>query len=271
MDYIQVSILLAVGELRETLLAELSEIGFDGFEETDTQLNAFIGGEHLDKYELQSLLTPRNVSYTTTHIPAQNWNALWEENFEPVVIPDFCTVNADFHTLDIVTPYQIIITPKMSFGTGHHATTQLMLTQMRDMNLKGKKVFDFGTGTGILAILAEMLGAAQVIAIDNDEWSYTNAKENVERNACKRIKVREGSIETLEDSSFDIVLANINRHILLQYAAQIYGIVNGTGVLLMSGLLKEDKEMVVGAYCEAGFKFIQGSELDNWIVLRFEK
>jgi ribosomal protein L11 methyltransferase len=164
-----------------------------------------------------------------------------------------------------------VITPKMSFGTGHHATTQLMMTLMQDIDFRDRTVFDFGSGTGILAILAAKLGASSVLAADNDEWSAENAQENVLQNSTPQVAVLHGSIEQAADKTYDVVLANINRHILLQYMHQMYACLNSGGTLLMSGLLTEDFDMVHDAAVNEGFSFVRRAEMNNWIAIQFAK
>ena len=204
-------------------------------------------------------------------IPKQNWNAVWEENFQPVIINDFCTVRADFHDLEVTTPYEIIITPKMSFGTGHHATTQLMMLMMKDMDLGGKKVLDFGTGTGVLAILAEKLGAGSVLAIDNDEWSVENAGENIKKNNCRRITIELNTADLFPAGTWDVIAANINRHILLHYMHQLSRNTVHGGIVLMSGLLLADREVIGEAAKAEGLEVIGFQELNGWISLAFRK
>ncbi len=254
---------------QDILVAELSEIGFDGFEQNPTTLLAYINEAGFNENALKEIT--REVPYNIEIVPKQNWNQLWESNFEPVIVEDFVTLRADFHNIEVTTIYDIVITPKMSFGTGHHATTQLMMLMMRDIDFKGKHVLDFGTGTGVLAILAEKMEAAYVLAIDNDEWSVENANENIVRNNCTKVTAMletDGHIPVLIQ---DIILANINRHILLQYMPELYSNTKKGGIVLMSGLLTEDEEIVKAAALNAGFKFTGIRHLNNWIAMSFVK
>jgi ribosomal protein L11 methyltransferase len=254
---------------QDILVAKLSEIGYEGFEQTATSLLAYINEDNYKEYELLEVI--KEQPYNIEIVPKQNWNQLWESNFEPVVIDGFCTIRADFHTLLVTTPYEIIITPKMSFGTGHHATTQLMMMMMKDIEFTGKQVLDFGTGTGVLAILAEKLGAYYVLAIDNDEWSVENTNENLERNNCSKVTAlleTDGHIPVLIQ---DIILANINRHILLQYMDELYKNTKKGGIVLMSGLLTQDREVIVDAAIKTGFNRTCYQELNDWIALSFTK
>lgn len=271
MQYVKVSFQNTGQDVSDMLIALLADAGYDGFEEAGDGLWAYIEMPKFHAEELAAIATGQGVTYETELIPAQNWNALWESNFQPVTVDGFCTIRAHFHDMEVTTPYDIIITPKMSFGTGHHATTQLMMLMMKDMNLKGCSVLDFGTGTGVLAILAEMLGAATVTGIDNDEWSVENALENIARNNCTKISVLQGSIEDIEMEKVDVILANINRHILLRYMPALYERLNSGGTILMSGLLIADEEIIVNSAVANGFDFKQLKEQSNWIALRFGK
>ena len=267
-NYIQVTINNISSEQSAILIARLTEIGFDGFEENEQTLKAFIVEESLNNEELESLAKENDISYSTDLIPHTNWNEEWEKNFEPVIVDDFVAVRADFHMPIENVEHEIVITPKMSFGTGHHATTFLMMQQMRDIDFKNKKVFDFGTGTGILAILAAQLGAGSVLAIDNDEWSIENAKENVSRNNCTNIDLSLNDNPD-GDESFDIILANINKNVILTYLFVLAKRLNNGGKLLLSGLLKEDEEDIKQAANQFKIKHINTFHKNNWICLVF--
>jgi ribosomal protein L11 methyltransferase len=258
-------------DLKAILIACLSEESYEGFEETDNGLNAFIPSADYRQDFVDELSAQYSIPYTISDIEQQNWNAQWERSFEPVVVGDFCTIRADFHEPTVNTRFEIVITPKMSFGTGHHATTQLMIGKMKDIDMEQKQVLDFGTGTGVLAILAEKLHATAVLAIDNDEWSVENTKENIGRNNAERIEILQGSLEIAENRSFDVILANINRHILLQYMQQMYVLLNKGGKIIMSGLLTSDREIILEAAEKQGFILESEGENNNWIVLIFKK
>ncbi len=257
------------GTKREMLIASLAAAGCSAFEEQEDALLAFYPESEDNEELLRSIAADYSLEYGRRSIPPQNWNASWESSFEPVVVPGFCTVRADFHAPARDTPYEIVITPKMSFGTGHHATTRLMMQAISGLDLKGKSVFDFGTGTGILAILAAMLGASRISAIDNDPWSVENARENVAANAQPGIAVAEGSIENLGGERFDIILANINRHILLHYMQDMAAALNPGGTLLLSGILSADEDVVSGAAQDAGFRKQRRLQEKDWIALQF--
>ena len=271
MEHVKITFNIASDAESEMLIAMLAEVGYDGFEETPTELLAYIESHKFQEDELKAIAEASGIKYRTETIPAQNWNALWESNFEPVVVEGFCTIRAHFHDVNTDTPYNITITPKMSFGTGHHATTQQMIILMKDIAFSGCSVLDFGTGTGVLAILAEMLGAKNILAIDNDEWSVENTKENIERNNCRNILVEQASLEDIPVVKNDMILANINRNILLQYMEQLFDRLNNEGHILMSGLLVEDRDMIVEAAHREGFRLIRSTEQSNWIALLLKK
>jgi ribosomal protein L11 methyltransferase len=263
MNTIKISI-TAGEEVQDILISSLSELGATGFEQQDNILLAYFPELDFNSYEVNKILKPYPHSLET--IEEQNWNHVWESNFQPVVVDDFCAIRADFHEPILNVEHEIIITPKMSFGTGHHATTYMMVSQMRNMDLTGKSVFDFGTGTGILAILAEKLGAMEIFAIDVDDWSITNTLENMERNGCEKIKVMLTSI--LPERKFDVVLANINRHVIEQYLPSLKIILAEDGKILFSGLLVEDATFIIEK-CGADFKLEKREEKNNWLSLLF--
>jgi len=271
MNYIQVSISSTDAAIKEILIAQLSELGFDGFEEKDTILIAYISSDTYNAGELNAVMEPLGLGFEIIEVPSQNWNQLWEDNFQAVIIDNLCTIRADFHDITVTTPYEIIVTPKMSFGTGHHATTQLMMLSMQDLIWAGKKVMDFGTGTGILAIFAEMLGASEIVAIDNDEWSVSNAAENIARNKCSKISLALGTLSEYSNRTFDIILANINRNILLENMGLFHGMLSTNGNLILSGLLAEDEEVICAEAAGNSFKLLKEQHLNGWICLMFEK
>lgn len=250
---------------QEELIALLDDYRPSGFEQTDESLKAYFVENEFEQERILKVI--EGYDYRITEIEEQNWNALWEQNFQPVVVEDFCAVRAHFHAPNPSVAHEIIITPKMSFGTGHHATTYMMIQQMRHLEFNDKTVFDFGTGTGILAILAEKLGAKSVTAIDVDEWSIDNAKENFERNECTKIDVTLTSI--LPTASFEIVLANINRNVILAYVEQLAGLVQTGGLVLLSGLLAGDEQDITKAAEANGFRFQKRLERGGWISLLF--
>ena len=257
-------------EQKEILIAELMMAGFEGIEEADFELKAFIQEHEFDEILLVDIKSKYSFDFTISKIASQNWNALWESNFEPVIVDDFVGIRASFHKHIAAVAYEIVITPKMSFGTGHHATTYMMVQQMCSLDFKNKTVFDFGTGTGILAILAEKMGAASVFAIDNDEWSIFNFEENIQTNQCNRIEFKK--TEAIDQTKqYDIILANINKNVIIDNLQALFTIMKPDSILLLSGLLTSDEKDI----CEAANKFslqqIVLIERNNWICLQFQR
>lgn len=267
---IQITINVTDESLRDELIAKLSTLNYDAFEEKENELAAFIQEESFEAEALENILRVHKVNYLKLLIEDQNWNALWESNFHPVIVDDFCVIRAEFHEPFADIEHEIIITPKMSFGTGHHATTFMMISEMRHIDFKGKQVADFGTGTGVLAILAEKLGSKYVWAIDNDDWSIDNSKENTERNGCKNVIVEKAD-GFKPKQKFEVILANINRNIILQNVDNLFDASNVKSQLLLSGLLKDDEADVVSAFMQKGFQLISTSERNGWICILLNK
>ena len=239
-------------EQSDILIAELSEINFYAFEENPGSLSAFIKEHDLNEGDLNRILSAHNVSCKRSILENANWNEKWESEFEPVIVEDFVGVRASFHEPVTGVEHEIIITPKMSFGTGHHATTYLMLQLMRDVDFNDKAVLDFGTGTGILAIMAKKLGAKNVTAIDSDEWSVTNAKENMLANACDDIQlVKKDDFSDL--GKFDVILCNIHMNFIRSNITQIKSIGIPGGKLLISGFLAPDAGILLKNFEDQDF------------------
>jgi ribosomal protein L11 methyltransferase len=256
--------------MEEMLAAVLSSMDAEGFEHADGCFYAFFKEDLYRSSEVAEALRPFDVKYKTEVVPAQNWNALWEQNFEPVLVNDEVGVRAHFHPPFANVKYDIEITPKMSFGTGHHATTQLMLQYMCETDFTSKAVFDFGCGTGVLAIFAALKNANRVLGTDNDEWSVNNAIENCQRNQCAQIEISAADISTLHEQ-FDIILANINLNILLQYSSQLKALLKPSGSLFLSGLMTSDRIQIEAHYKDAGFKLVSHKQQKEWIALLFYK
>jgi len=266
--YIQVEIQTISTEQSELLMAELSVIGFEGFEEDENLLKAFIPEKDFAETLIDEIAARNEVSYYQTTIEETNWNAVWESNFEPVTIENFVGIRAHFHESIKGVEHEIVITPKMSFGTGHHATTFMMIQQMKEIDFANKKVFDFGTGTGILAILAERLGAEKILAVDNDDWSIENTKENLERNNCVKVDLKKADDASMNEN-FDIVLANINKNVILENFLLLTQQLKPGGVLLLSGLLEEDEKDILSAAGKFSLLLRKITKNSNWISLRF--
>lgn len=242
----------------------------EGFEETGDLLLCYIARDKFDKTLTDTVADELGVNYTIQLLEPVNWNATWESNFPVQVIDDFVAIRAHFHPPVEQAEHQLLITPKMSFGTGHHATTYMMVQQMRGLDFTGKKIFDFGTGTGVLAILAALRGADSVYAIDDDTWSVENALENVQNNNVPQVTIALEMAPT-QNEQFDIILANINRNILLENMAAMAGCLTNKGHLLMSGLLKTDESDIIAAAEMQGLNFLLSTEKNGWIALLFEK
>lgn len=264
--------------INDILAAELGEIGFESFTEHNEGLNAFVPEKVYDKGVLNerlSLFPIENVkfSYTENLVPGQDWNAEWEKNyFRPILIDKECIVRASFHETNPEMVFDIVIDPKMAFGTGNHETTYLMIKEMLGCKLQGKDVLDMGCGTAVLAILAAMKKAARVVAIDIDEWAYNNAKDNIRTNNTSQIDVRLGGAGQLGNAGmFDVIFANINRNILLADIKNYARVMNSGASLCMSGFYVKDIP-AIEKECESnGLHFISFTEKNNWVAVRFEK
>jgi ribosomal protein L11 methyltransferase len=265
-NYVQIEFGNISVEQSELLIAQLSEIGFAGFEEDANWLKAFIPEQDFDKVLLHCCLEPFQIKFTETLIPEVNWNRVWESNFAPVIVGDFVVIRADFHEPIKGVLWEIIITPKMSFGTGHHATTYMMIEQMRALDFTGKSVFDFGTGTGVLAILAEKLGANKIIAADNDQWSIENAKENFAINHCTGVDLQFSDSANM-GGQFDFILANINKNVILDNLRFFKQHLAQKGILLLSGILPGDEDAILESPQGSGFKLNFKHQRHNWLFL----
>ncbi len=297
-EYIQIAFDFNNQDQFEMLVAQLAELGFDGFneEEAATGINNGVGmssilgtaaglgagAGHCKTFilttefdakelanELEIIFKQHNLTFSKSIVKEENWNAVWESNFEPVRIDDFVGIRAHFHPhFEPAVQFEINITPKMSFGTGHHGTTFTMMQMMGEMNFMEKSVYDFGSGTGILAILAEKLGAASVLAVDNDDWCIENSIENIQNNESKVIKV-EKVVSAIQEQQFDIVLANVNRHIIEANMDELTQAGKSGGQLVLSGLLIEDQEDIVKLAAENGWNFLKNKTMNGWISLLF--
>jgi ribosomal protein L11 methyltransferase len=258
----------ASSDLQELLVAQLSEIGFDGFEQTETTLIAYMEEAAFNSANLELILNRYSLTASKSIIEKTNWNAVWESNFQPIQIGNRLGVRAHFHPPIAGVEQEIIITPKMSFGTGHHATTSLVMEMMFAINLQDQSLLDFGTGTGILAILGKMLGAKTILAVDNDDWCIENALENCKVNGAGDIAVVL-SDRPIPGRNFNTILANINRHILLEHLPALVKQLNPGGQLIISGLLKDD-EVELEVFCNnLGLLSINKGEKNGWIAIGF--
>jgi ribosomal protein L11 methyltransferase len=267
--YFKIDISEVSGEAQDILIAQLSDLGFYAFEQGENCLSAYIEELDFNPENLISVL-PLNKNFDKTIIEEENWNSKWESSFQPVLIDDFALIRASFHAPVEVVKHDLVITPKMSFGTGHHATTYLMVQLMKTIDFETKSVLDFGTGTAVLAILAEKSGASKVVAVDYDEWSINNAIENLEANQSKNIVLEQRS-ELTGLSPVDIVLANINLNVLTEAAQSISNLLKSRGLLLTSGFLVKDEEAMETLFI--GKQFVKKCVLnkDGWLSILFEK
>ena len=298
-EYIQIAFDYDNQDQFDILVAQLSNLGFDGFNEEEqsegtndgvgmssalgTSIGLMAGTGHCKTFilasefdlnvqnELDIIFNSNNLTYSKSIIKEENWNALWESNFEPVRVGDFAGIRANFHpAFDPPVQHEIHITPKMSFGTGHHPTTFTVMQLMETMDFKCKSVYDFGTGTGILAILAEKLGAKEVLAVDNDDWCIENAEENIQSNQSKYIAIQK--VESAkQERDFDIIIANVNRHIIEANMVELSQTSNSNSTLILSGLLIEDQIDMINLASQHNWKFIQEQALNGWVSLLFNK
>jgi ribosomal protein L11 methyltransferase len=259
-------------EFSEILMAEVAEAGFDTFIETEKGFEAYVEGNQFDQSQLNHIQEKYKqvnpLLFLQDRIEKQNWNEEWEKNVEPIVVDDKCLIRAAFHKIEKKYPYEIIITPKMSFGTGHHQTTHLMISRQMKMDHQNKRVMDAGCGTAILAIMAYKLGAKEVEAFDIDEWSVENGQENVENNQCKNIHIQLGKINEVKlEGKFDIILANINKNILLAEMPIYASYLQAGGQLLLSGFYTRDIDDLKAEAARYNLKELARDERETWACL----
>jgi ribosomal protein L11 methyltransferase len=272
-DYIKIEFENVSQELKEIAIAVLAEMNYEGFEEEVDLLRAYISSKQYNEEELKYFSRRHNLSFSLTKIDGTNWNTEWESNFQPVIIKHpvrglpFVGIRAEFHQPIREVEHEIIITPKMSFGTGHHATTSMMISMMSEIEFRGKTVLDFGTGTGILAILAEKLGALKIIAVDSDDQSIDNATENFHSNNCVNIELIKAS-SARSNSRFDIILANIVKGVILENLSVFAEQLNSDGHILLSGLLKGDMIEIINAAKRENLEVEDKIEIDYWNCLK---
>jgi ribosomal protein L11 methyltransferase len=261
---------------QDLLIAALGEIGFDTFEETDFGFKAYIISDKLDEEQMMTVLKPFHeefsFSYDVNLITQKNWNEVWESNFEPIQIKDQVYVRANFHQPKPEFKYEIVIDPKMAFGTGHHQTTAMIMEYLLETDLKDKNVLDMGCGTGILAILASKLGANKLVAIDNDQVCYESTIENSAINHCINIRPLCGSQESIPNDLYDVILANINRNILVDQMEYYSRVLKLDGEIFFSGFYEDpDLKMVETEAAKFGLKYISHKKTDLWVASKFIK
>ena len=275
MEYIAITFVTENDQSREILFAILDTEGFEGITENDENIIAYIPEDEFSYDELQNTLAAFNVDTEVSiekkeTIRQKNWNEEWEKNFDPIIVNEHCVIRAPFHQAFNEYKYIITIEPKMSFGTGHHETTRLMMNQMFNIDFSKAKVLDMGCGTGILAILAALFGAPDVTAIDYDSWSYENTLENIQRNNVGKIKVLHGGKEVIPNEKFDIILANINRNILIDQIPDYKERMHKNSILLLSGILVDDFEIMDNTLLKHNLLLKQHENLHKWGILKVQ-
>jgi ribosomal protein L11 methyltransferase len=257
---------------RDWLISILGDNHFEGFEETTASLKAYVPSENMRPLLLKELLYDNDfhdLKYSSTEIEEKNWNEEWEKNFEPIIVANRVAIRAPFHS-PMAAEYEIVIEPKMSFGTGHHATTALVIELMLNENFDGKSVLDFGSGTGILAILAEKLGASEIIAIDNEEWAYNNCIENTARNSCNKITTIKGDESYVLSKTFDVILANINLNVVVANIGAWSKLLAENGLMIVSGILINNEVLVVNEARKHNLVLKDIVRKDGWIAASFQ-
>ncbi|MDH4058263.1 MAG: 50S ribosomal protein L11 methyltransferase [Cyclobacteriaceae bacterium] len=263
-------------DFSEILMAEVAEAGFDTFMETETGFEAYVEGNQINQQLLQEIeekyKAVNPLSFIQDKIEKKNWNEEWEKNVDPILVDDTCLIRAAFHQIEKRYPYEIIITPKMSFGTGHHQTTHLMISRQMKMDHRNKRVMDAGCGTAILSIMAVKLGAKEVEAFDIDEWSVENGEENAENNHCENIHIQLGKISEVKlEGTFDIILANINKNILLAEMEIYSSFLLSGGQLLLSGFYTHDLEDLKKEASKNNLTEVAHDERETWACLLLQK
>jgi ribosomal protein L11 methyltransferase len=263
-------------DFSEILMAEIAEAGFDTFMETEKGFEAYVELEKYDKERLQYIkdrYSPQtSLVFYQDRIQKQNWNEEWEKSYQPIIVDDRCLIRAEFHKIEKVYQYEITITPKMSFGTGHHQTTYLMVKAQMDIDHQRKRVMDAGCGTAILSVMASKLGAKEVIAFDIDEWSVINGQENIEVNHANNITIQQGKLNELAISgTFDIILANINKNVLLEEIKLYQQYLMDDGLLLLSGFYTHDIDDLLNEGATFNLKEVRRDERETWASLLLKK
>ncbi len=276
--FLEISIELSSDRLseQEIVLALLGEYGFSGFEEEEGRIRAYLRESEFSEVDFETFLDSRGIrdrlhSMRTVSLPETNWNAAWEKEYPPVHITDRCTVRAPFHSAPENLRYDLVISPKMSFGTAHHETTRLMLRTMLSYAWDGLRVLDFGCGTGVLAILAEKMGAGTVVAVDKDEWAYRNACENVALNHCKNIHVVHGELGSLDKTPFHAVLANISLNVLNTEMENLTTLLTEGGIAMLSGFYENDMEILGRSAFDRGLTPVDSHSMNEWVVAVYRK
>ncbi len=278
MDYIEVNIVPEKApdqEVLDTIIALLSEQPFESFAETENGVSAYMPQNlFVEKEVVETLNSIRRlvgIKWEINSIAGQNWNKTWEENYRPVTIAGRCYIRAPFHSSLPEMEYEILIEPKMSFGTAHHETTSMMIEMLLDEDVKGKDVLDMGCGTGVLAILASKMGAGNILAVDNDEWAYENALENVAKNECRNVMVKWGDEKAIGNQKFDLILANINRNILLLQLEHYIAALNPGGKIFLSGFYEKDIPVLLDKAKPFHYHLIKKQTKNHWAAIAISR
>ena len=261
---------------QDLLISDLADLGFDTFEDSENGFTAFVMKDNYSEQALKELLAHYTddfvTNYTLEDVADENWNAEWEKNFNPLIIDDVCYVRATFHEPQPSYPYEIVIDPKMSFGTGHHQTTSMMMQYILAADLKDKTVLDMGCGTAILAILAAKLGAKNLVAIDYDNVCYESTIENAVLNNISNLKALCGSKEVIPNEEYDVIFANINRNILLDQIHRYADVLQSGGKIFFSGFyLDPDLGMITAECAKYGIQYLDHKQNGDWVAAQFEK
>ena len=276
MEYIEVDIKIEKSEVfSDIVVARLNEIEFETFLENDNGVRCYIQAKLFDKkkldIELYKIKQYTKLNFNINHVAQKNWNEEWEKNFKPVQINSHCLIRSEFHNNSGNFKDEIIITPKMSFGTGHHETTFLMINELYNLDLNDKSILDMGSGTGVLSIVASKNGAKQVVGIDIDEWAFQNSIDNAKLNNTENISFLHGDIKLIENQDFDIILANINRNIIEQDIEEYYNLLSDKGDLLISGFLVEDVDFIINLSINNRFNVINKKNKGQWSMVHLRK
>lgn len=275
MNYIEVRFELSpLLPAREILYGDLSEANFESFQDSYNGVNAYIPEAEFSLDVIKNFvifrLPDQQVNYTITTIPDENWNAVWESSFEPIIVSDNCVIRAPFHEV-YSKDFEVVISPQMSFGTGHHETTFLMAQELLSFDVKGKSLLDMGCGTAVLAILANKLGAGPIVGIDIEEWAYKNALENLKLNSADNIIVEKGDSDLLQNRTFNIILANINKNVLKADMKRYSDSLLANGNLFLSGFFDTDIEELTVVAEKENFRYLYHKTKNNWAMIALEK
>ena len=275
MKYQEVDILIPnKSPFREIIVAKFNEVGFESFSEDEHNLKAYIQEDKLVLKDVEGILNNiknlTNISYSIKKIKQENWNEKWESNYFPVIINDICAIRAPFHK-KINCKYELIIMPKMSFGTGHHETTELMIKQILNLNFKNKNVLDVGCGTGVLSILASKLSANQVTGIDTDDWAFQNSIDNSKLNNVDDIHFFHGDVHSITENKYDYIFANINLNTIIDQLLIYVNLITSKGSILISGFYEENEEMILTLVKKLKLKVVTKKNKNKWLMFHLSK